>query len=205
MIASLSGSLTVKELDRVVVEVGGVGYLVQVSAQTLAVLPEAGSPVQLLCHTHVREDAIQIFGFAQAPEQTLFELLIGISGIGPRLALTVLSGMPVAELVSCVAAEDHKRLQSVPGIGRKTAERIVLELKDRCAKLLVELGQPLQPAAAAAPSPGKASGEVVEALVNLGYKRAQAERAVERVLAKAEQAPDRERLLRLALASIREG
>jgi holliday junction DNA helicase RuvA len=205
MIASLSGTLTRKELDCVVVEVGGVGYLVHVSAQTLAVLPETGSPVQLLCHTHVREDAFQIFGFAQASEQTLFELLIGISGIGPRLALTVLSGMPVIELVSCVAAEDHKRLQLVPGIGRKTAERIVLELKDRCAKLLAELGQPSQPAAAVAPAPGRAGGEVVEALVNLGYKRAQAERAVERVLAKAEQAPDRERLLRLALASIREG
>ncbi len=205
MIASLSGTLGRKELDRVVVEVGGVGYLVHVSAQTLAVLPESGAAVQLLCHTHVREDAIQIFGFAQASEQTLFELLIGISGIGPRLALTALSGMPVAELVSCIAGEDHRRLQSVPGIGRKTAERIVLELKDRCAKLLAELGQAPQPATAAAPPGGRASGEVVEALVNLGYKRAQAERAVERVLAKAEQAPDRERLLRQALASIREG
>jgi holliday junction DNA helicase RuvA len=203
MIASLSGTLTRKELDRVVVEVGGVGYLVQVSARTLAALPETGAPVSLLCHTHVREDALQIFGFLQPSEQALFELLISISGIGPRLALTALSGMAVAEFVSSIAAEDHRSLQSIPGIGRKTAERIVLELKGRCARLLTEMGQPPPVTAAPGPQPG-AAGEVVEALVNLGYKRVLAERAVERALATGEQ-PAREQLLRQALASIREG
>ncbi len=203
MIASLSGILTRKELDRVVVEVGGVGYLVHVAAQTLAALPEPGQPVRLLCHTHVREDAIQIFGFEKPAEQTLFELLITISGIGPRLALAALSGGPVAELVFSIAGADYRRLQQIPGIGRKTAERIVLELKERCTRLLPELGEPGRAAPAVAPSAARAGGEVVEALVNLGYKRALAERAVERVLSESER-PDRESLLRQALASIRE-
>lgn len=203
MIASLSGTLARKELDRVVVEVGGVGYLVHVAAQTLAALPEPGQPVRLLCHTHVREDAIQIFGFEQPAEQTLFELLITVSGIGPRLALAALSGGPVVELVSSIASADHRRLQQIPGIGRKTAERIVLELKDRCARLLPQLGEAGLAASAATPSAASAGNEVVDALVNLGYKRSLAERAVERVLAGG-QRPERESLLRLALASIRE-
>jgi holliday junction DNA helicase RuvA len=200
MIASLRGSLQQKGLDHVVVDVGGVGYLVHVSAQTLAELPLTGEAVLLLCHTHVREDAIQIFGFCKAEEQRVFELLLLVSGIGPKLALTTLSGMPVHELVGAIADEDHKRLQTIPGIGRKTAERIVVELKERCSKLVGELTP-----SARAMLPVGAAAEVVEALVNLGYKRSAAEKAVERSMEPAVGAALKpEELLRRALVAIRE-
>lgn len=203
MIGSLRGTLAEKDPEGgVIVDVGGVGYRVQVSAQTLATLPELGEAVALRCHTHVREDALQLFGFLTLPELELFELLIGVSGIGPKLALTALSGMPVAELVSAIVGGDHRRLQAIPGIGRKTAERVVLELKDRCAGLLPVI--PSAPVAAPRLAERQA-GEVVTALVNLGYKRAQAERAVARALeADGELAADLERLLREALTLIRD-
>jgi Holliday junction DNA helicase RuvA len=200
MIASLRGVLQQKGLDRVVVEVGGVGYLAHVSAQTLAGLPAAGDPVHLLCHTHVREDALQIFGFLEPEEQLAFELLILVSGVGPKLALTALSGLPVRELVEAIASEDHARLQTIPGIGRKTAERLVVELKERCVKI----ARQLQPEGRKDRGVIAPAGEVVEALVNLGYKRNMAERAVERVLAANDGKIDLERLLRDALSSIRD-
>jgi holliday junction DNA helicase RuvA len=201
MIATLRGTLQQRGLDRVVVDVNGVGYLVHVSSQTLATLPAVGEQVQLLCHTHVREDALQIFGFAGAAEQQAFELLIAVSGIGPKLALTTLSGMPVRELVEAIAAEDHRRLQTIPGIGKKTAERMVVELKERCAALAGELA-PVDPGKSlTAPLPT----EVVEALVNLGYRRQAAQRAVERALEQAGQPPPPpEQLLRAALVAMRE-
>ncbi len=199
MIASLKGVLQHKGLDRVVVDVGGVGYLAHVSSQTLGALPGEGEPVRLLCHTHVREDALQIYGFADAAEQTAFELLISVSGIGPKLALTTLSGLPVRELLGAIAAGDHRRLQTIPGVGRKTAERMVVELKERCGRLAGELA-----ADGARPPTALGTGEVIEALVNLGYKRAHAEGAVERVLRESEGVPRPEALLRAALAKIRE-
>jgi holliday junction DNA helicase RuvA len=197
MIASLRGKLQHKGLDRVIVEVGGVGYLVLVSMQTLAGLPPVGESVQLLCHTHVREDALQIFGFLEEKEQKAFELLILVSGIGPRLALVALAGMPAGELLEVIAQSDHRRLQTIPGIGKKTAERMVVELKDRCAKLVKELG-PSTPHGLAPIE------EVVEALANLGYKRAVAEKAVVKVAEGAEAQTSLEELLRRALAVIRE-
>ena len=202
MIAALRGTLSQRGADRVVVDVSGVGYLVQVSSQTLAALPPVGDTVQLLCHTHVREDALQIFGFATPAEQQAFELLIAVSGIGPKLALTALSGMPVRELVGALAAEDHRKLQTIPGIGKKTAERMVVELKDRCATLAGELA----PAEPGQPAPSTAVPvEVVEALVNLGYKRQAAQRAVERVVERGGQPPPPPaELLRAALATMRE-
>jgi holliday junction DNA helicase RuvA len=199
VIGSLRGTLQQRGLDRVIVDVGGVGYLVLVSSQTLSALPAIGEPVQLLCHTHVREDALQIFGFAAVAEQQAFELLIAVSGIGPKLALTTLSGMPVRELVEAIAAEDHRRLQTIPGIGKKTAERMVVELKERCALLAGELA-PAEPGRPAAPAP---PAEVVEALVNLGYKRQAAQKAVERAMAGEAGRPP-EQLLREALIIIRE-
>ena len=202
MIAALRGTLQQRGADRVVVDVNGVGYLVHISSQTLAVLPPVGEAVQLLCHTHVREDALQIFGFATPAEQQTFELLIAVSGIGPKLALTALSGMPVRELVEALAAEDHRKLQTIPGIGKKTAERMVVELKDRCATMAGELApaEPGRPATSTA-----LPMEVVEALVNLGYKRQAAHRAVERALERAGQPPPPPaELLRTALATMRE-
>ncbi|MBK8480334.1 MAG: Holliday junction branch migration protein RuvA [Proteobacteria bacterium] len=167
----------------------------------MAEVPSEGSPVRIFCHTHVREDALQLFGFCQDLERRTFELLISVSGVGPRLALTILSGMPVAELLQAIAGADVRRLQTLPGVGKKTAERLSLELKERCARL---------GAAKTAASPtGTASArvDVTEALVALGYRRAQAERAVETVLADRTEgaaAVVAERLLRDALSLIAE-
>jgi Holliday junction DNA helicase RuvA len=199
MIATLNGTVEDKSFERgVVVSVGGVGYLVHVSMQTLAELPAAGEPVHLLCHTHVREDALQIYGFLHETERQAFELLILVSGIGPRLALTMLSGMPVLELLGAVAGGDARRLQSIPGVGKRTAERVIVELKDRCAKLKLEP----EPRVGAVAASG--AGEVVDALVNLGYKRAVAEKAIDRALQEQEGAQSAEQLLRRALAAIAE-
>jgi Holliday junction DNA helicase RuvA len=200
MIAALKGVISEKSLQRVVVDVGGVGYLVNVSMQTLADLPAAGEPVQLRCHTHVREDALQIFGFTQALEQQAFELLILVSGIGPKLALTALSGMPVARLLGAIAHGDHAALQRIPGVGKKTAERVVVELKERCAKLNL----PEQPGPAAVPPPAGLDAEVVEALINLGYKRKLAETAVARARRDGEAELGPEQLLRASLAAMAE-
>lgn len=201
MIASLDGKVVEKSLQRVVVDVGGVGYLVHVSMQTLADLPEVGQTVRLLCHTHVREDALQVFGFLQAAEQQAFELLILVSGIGPKLALTMLSGMPVGELVGAIANGDHRRLQSIPGVGKKTAERVVVELRDRCGKL----SQVTPSAGAPTTGRGGAADEVVEALVNLGYKKPAAEKAVAAVVeAPGADAEGPEQLLRAALSALAE-
>jgi len=173
MIASLAGTLTEKSADRLVVDVGGVGYALHVSLQTFADLPPAGAAVRLLVHTEVREDAIELFGFLRAEERALFHLLRKVKGVGPRTALVVLSGMPLGELFATVAGGDGARLQTIPGVGKKLAERIVVECREGAAIL-----------AAGAPRPAAADGilgEAVSALVNLGYKRAEAERAVERV------------------------
>src|SRR6188474_2551249 len=137
MIAQLRGTLLEKNPSRLIVDVGGVGYDVQVPLSTFYVLGEAGVQVSLRIYTHVREEVIALYGFATPLEQQLFERLIGISGIGPKLALAVLSGIEPGELVVAVQRGDVARLTGIPGIGRKTAERIVLELKDRLAQLAV--------------------------------------------------------------------
>jgi Holliday junction DNA helicase RuvA len=202
MIAFLSGVLADKTLDSVVIDVGGVGYLLHVSTQTLAELPSAGQPIRLLCHTHVREDALQLFGFAEPLEREAFELLIAVSGVGPRLALTILSGMDVRSLTAAISAGDHKRLQGIPGVGKKTAERLVVELRERFAKLTAEVGH-----ADGRPNSELAEEEVVLALVNLGYRRPLAERAVEWVRQQQTDTAERqgpEQTLRAALGVIAE-
>ncbi len=174
MIAHLSGALFEKHLQRLVVDVGGVGYELHVPLSTLYVVGDVGATVALHVHTHVREDALQLFGFATTLERTLFERLIGISGIGPKVALAVLSGIEPAELVRAIRHGDLARLTSIPGVGRKTAERIVIELRDR-----------LPPGLAPDASPDGVDdvrGDVVSALGNLGYQRAAAEKALDRVL-----------------------
>jgi Holliday junction DNA helicase RuvA len=199
MIASLSGLLQRKALDHVVVDVGGVGYQALVSMQTLAELPEVGQKVALLCYTHVREDVLQLFGFLSDKERQAFTLLISVSGVGPKLALTVLSGLPVDQLVVAITASDIKRLQGVPGVGKKTAERLVVELKDK----LTRIGLAPQVAATKAAKNVVPAPEVVEALANLGYRRAQAERAVKEAVKRQPDAAI-EKLLRTALAVINE-
>ena len=178
MIARLQGTLLEKSPNRVVIDVGGVGYDVLVPLSTFYGLGDAGTAITLRIHTHVREDVIALYGFSTPLELDLFERLIGINGIGPKLALAVLSGIDPGELVRAIRAQDVARLTRIPGVGKKTAERIGLELKDR-----------LPPAAAASDMPAAADGDrrgdLLSALTNLGYKGAIAEKAVDAALKNA--------------------
>lgn len=178
MIAHLVGTILDKQLQRLTIDVGGVGYDVHVPLSTSYGVGEIGARVSLRIHTHVSDDAIRLFGFGTALEQQLFERLIGISGIGPKLALAVLSGIEPGDLVRAIRGSDLGRLTSIPGVGRKTAERIVIELKDRVNKLTTD-------AADIAAAPGDDVREdLLSALGNLGYQRAAAEKAVDRALGK---------------------
>ncbi|MBV9608532.1 MAG: Holliday junction branch migration protein RuvA [Acidobacteria bacterium] len=169
MIAHLRGRLIAKHPNQVVVEAAGVGYDVTISVPTYSELPSEGADIALHIHTHVREDAIALFGFLRPDEKRLFEKLIQVSGIGPKLAITILSGMSAADMVTAIKSNDVGRLTRIPGIGKKTAERMVLELRDKLDALGAE---PARPAA----SP--VEEDVLSALVNLGYNRAAAERAI---------------------------
>ena len=181
MIARLKGTLVEKTPSRIVVDVGGVGYDVLVPLSTFYDLGDPGTAVALRVHTHVREDVIALYGFSTSLEQDLFERLIAISGIGPKLALAVLSGIDPAELVRAIRLQDVARLTRIPGVGKKTAERIGLELKDR-------LPQAETPSAAAAAGGDDLRADLLSALTNLGYKGAVADKAVDAAVKKAPQA-----------------
>jgi Holliday junction DNA helicase RuvA len=174
VIARIAGALLERNGDGAVVDVNGVGYLVHLSLQSLAKLPADGGRVVLRTYTHVREDALQLFGFVTAEEEQLFLALIGVSGVGPKLASTILSGMPATELARAIVGGELARLTKISGVGKKTAERLVVELKDK----LVKLGLT---ARAVEPAGSGAGGDLVSALLNLGYKQAAAERAAESV------------------------
>jgi Holliday junction DNA helicase RuvA len=158
MIGSLRGRLIHKKPDRVVVDVGGVGYLVHVPLNTLSNLPDEGQDVLLKIHTHVRDDAIQLFGFLTEEEKKVFVTLLGITGVGPKMALNVLSGIPYDDFLAAIRREDVAMLCRVPGLGQKTAHRLILELRDK-------LPSP------AAVKEDRVFDDVLSALVNLGYKR----------------------------------
>jgi Holliday junction DNA helicase RuvA len=176
MIAFLRGRVHDKQPNRVIVDVGGIGYDVHVPLSTFYNLGDEGAEVSLRVHTHVREDALQLYGFLTELERQVFERLIAISGIGPKLAIVVLSGMEPRELVTAVQRADVARLTTIPGIGKKTAERIVLELKDR----LTQLAVPAAPGAAAPESSAdQLRFDLLSALLNLGYHRQQAEKAID--------------------------
>jgi len=177
MIALLRGRLVDKQPNRVLVDVQGVGYDVHVPLSTYYDVGEAGADVALRIHTHVREDALQLYGFLTVLEQQVFERLIAISGIGPRLAVAVLSGIDARDLIGAVQRGDVARLTGIPGIGRKSAERIVLELKDRLAQLTTP-GEVTGPESEG----DRLRGDVVSALQNLGYHRPAAEKAVDAAL-----------------------
>ena len=178
MIAFLRGRVIDKEPNRLIVDVQGVGYDVHVPLSTFYEAGDAGAEITLRVHTHVREDALQLYGFLTLFEQQVFERLIGISGIGPKLAIAVLSGIDPRELVAAVQRGNVARLTAIPGIGKKTAERIVLELRDRLHRLDAA---PADAAAADAPQ-DRLRDDLVSALVNLGYHRPQAEKSVESAL-----------------------
>jgi Holliday junction DNA helicase RuvA len=171
MIAHLRGKLLAKHPNQAVVETAGVGYDVTISVPTFSDLPGIGGDVALHIHTHVREDAIALYGFMRSAEKILFEKLITVSGIGPKLAITILSGMAADEMVNAIRGNDIARLTRIPGIGKKTAERMVLELRD---KLPVEKHGEI----AATPALSPVEEDVLSALVNLGYQRAAAEKAM---------------------------
>src|SRR5262245_25405817 len=170
MIARLSGVLEEKTPDQLVVNVNGVGYQVLVSLQTFYRLPALQERVNLYVHTHLREDALQLYGFLEEKEKAGFLLLKGVTGIGPRLALNILSGIPVAELETALRTSDVTRLVAIPGVGKKTAERLVVELREKVGATDNGYGIPGEQVSVAT--------EAISALVNLGYRQVEAEKAV---------------------------
>jgi holliday junction DNA helicase RuvA len=197
MIAQLRGVLLEKHPNQAIVETGGVGYDVAIPVSTFTHLPDPGAEVRLRIHTHVREDALSLYGFLTADEKALFEKLISVSGIGPTLAVKVLSGVTAVDLVHSIRRGEIERLVRIPGVGKKTAERMVLELRDKLPAVTGE-----EPAAAPAEALAPVEQDVLSALLNLGCARPQAEAAVRK--AKSAGAPaDFEPLFRRALELVR--
>jgi Holliday junction DNA helicase RuvA len=199
VIAHLRGQILYKIPNYVVIDCGGVGYELAISVTTYTELREVGAEAILHVHTHVREDALQLFGFHDVTEKRLFEKLLTISGIGPKLAITVLSGISAERLVGAIRSGDHATLTKIPGIGKKTAERVVLELKDK----LDDMAGFTAEGVVARPSLGGTADDVLSALVNLGYPRPIAQKAVESAAKDAAVAGDFERLFRAAMAAVR--
>ncbi len=171
MIAHLRGKLIARHPNQVIVETMGVGYDVTISVPTFSELPPAGSEIAFHIHTHVREDQLALYGFLRAEEKHLFEKLITVSGIGPKLAITILSGMPADDMVGAIRRNDIARLTKIPGIGKKTAERMVLELRDKLPPLGTDQ-------VTVVPSLSAVQEDVLSALENLGYQRGAAEKAL---------------------------
>jgi len=174
VIAHIRGQILSKSPNAVVVECGGVGYELAISVATFTELPGEGKETKLHVHTHVREDAFLLFGFAELAEKRLFEKLLTISGIGPKLAITVLSGISSERLVGAIRGGDHATLTKIPGIGKKTAERVVLELKDKLDDMVGFVAVTHRPG-----TPNQVEADVLSALMNLGYTKPDAQKAVE--------------------------
>jgi Holliday junction DNA helicase RuvA len=206
MIAHLRGPILTKSPNQVTVECAGVGYDVIISVATYSALPPVGAEARLHIHTHVREDQIALFGFVELAEKRLFEKLLTISGIGPKLAITVLSGVDATRLITAIRSGDHATLTRIPGIGKKTAERVVLELKDKLDDLAAATAAPTSPDA---PRLSPIGEDALSALINLGYPRPIAQRALEAALTrdpnltKDPNATTFDTLFRAALAAIR--
>lgn len=200
MIAHISGKLIQKQPNSIIVDVSGIGYELNVPLSTFYELGEVGATVSLRVHTHVREDALQLFGFRTEPEKKLFLLLNSVSGIGPKLAITVLSGLSAEELIQAIRAGNLTKLTGIPGVGKKTAERMLVELKDKVAAILPP-GLEDSTTSVLAHTGDTMREDVISALVNLGYPRAQAEKAVNAAL---KQTPDErfEAILKSALRSL---
>ena len=191
MIAHLRGRILEKHPSHLILEAAGVGYQVTISVPSFSGLPSEGAEVSLYIHTHVREDTLSLYGFLRREEKQLFERLIGVSGIGPRLAITVLSGIAADALVTALRGNDITVLTRIPGVGKKTAERMMLELRDKLEGL----------AAAPAPAPAmRVEEDVVSALVNLGYQRTPAEHAAKRAVERAGNGASFEQIFRQTMA-----
>jgi holliday junction DNA helicase RuvA len=197
MIAHLRGKLIHKQPGQAIVEAGGVGYDVAISVPAFTALPAVGAEAALHIYTNVREDQIALYGFLDREEKRLFERLITVSGVGPKLAIAILSGLAAERTVQAIRAQDHAQLTRIPGVGKKLAERLVVELKDK-------LDDFAAPPTAQRHLQGPAAGDVLSALVNLGYQRAAAERAIEQAVEKDKNsAADFDSLFRGALKVIR--
>jgi holliday junction DNA helicase RuvA len=196
MIAHLRGRLLSKQPQQVIVEAAGVGYDVAISVTTYTSLPAEGAEVSLHIHTQVREDTLALYGFLDRNDKRIFERLITVSGVGPKLAITIQSGLPTERLVAALRAQDHATLTRIPGVGKKLSERLVVELKDKLEDMAVAA-----PAVAAA---GPAAEDVLSALVNLGYQRPSAQKAIENAVAKDKGVGEHfDALFRAALMTIR--
>ncbi len=199
MIARLSGTLIEKSITHCVVDVCGVGYRVVVPLTTFYELPEIGQPVVIHIHTHVREDAFSLYGFHDQEERAVFQLMISVSGIGPKLAINILSGIAAGELIRAVTKDDLNRLTGIPGVGKKTAERMILEMKDKAAKF----GREAVPAGVAPLRTGdQVKDDALSALVNLGYKGSTVKEVIDRIVREAQELPSLDRLLKQALKTM---
>lgn len=199
MIARLSGILIEKSITQCVVDVRGVGYRVVVPLTTFYELPEVGQSVVIHIHTHVREDAVNLYGFHSREERAVFQLMISVSGIGPKLAVNILSGITAGELIQALTKDDLKRLTGIPGVGKKTAERMILEMKDKAAKF----GRETVPAGTVAPKTGdQVSDDALSALVNLGYKGSAVKEVIDRIVRESKEVPSLDRLLKQALRTL---
>jgi Holliday junction DNA helicase RuvA len=194
MIGYLKGLLIEKKPGSVLLDINGVGYLVNIPLSTFYDLPEEGMPVALHIYTHVREDVLALYGFRTSREKMLFEKLIGVSGVGPKMAISFLSGMTAEELIPAIQRQDILKLTTIPGVGRKTAERVALELREQIPALLSEV--------ATTPTEKTMQDDLISALVNLGYHRNLAERAVKKVLEQAKPDASFETLLKNSLQHI---
>jgi len=200
MIAHLRGTLLDKKPGQVILEVGGVGYKVLIPLSTYYELDGEGATVSVRVHTHVREDVIALFGFLTEIEEILFQRLISVAGVGPALALKVLSGLEPSDLVDAIRHGDLRRLASIPGVGKKTAERLVVELREKMPEVLAAVGEPISRTEAASPEIALRD-DLVSALVNLGYQRSQADQAVLEIL-RNDTSPSFEKALKGALRRV---
>ena len=206
MIAHLSGTLLSKQATSVILDVSGVGYEVSIPLSTFYELEDPGSNVQLRIYTHVREDALQLYGFKTTRERELFLRLISVSGIGPKLGITLLSGMSADEMIASIRTNNLAKLTLIPGVGRKTAERLVMELRDKVTSLSVEVEEELgaKPDAGAAPTEDSMRADALSALLNLGYQRNAAEKAVTAAMSESEDVSV-ESILRSSLRKLAKG
>lgn len=201
MIGHLRGTVLHKSPNEVIIDIGGVGYEVSIPISTFTALPPDSAPVSLRIYTHVREDAIVLYGFATLEEKSVFERLISVSGIGPKLAITVLSGLPTADLIAAIRGGDVQKLVRIPGVGKKTAERMILELKDKLAGAAVTA--PLPATAMPGHEPANAmERDVLSALLNLGCSRPAADEAIRKAKERGVP-PDFEPFFRAAMSLVR--
>lgn len=198
MIAFLSGKLLEKHANSVIIDVGGVGYEVSIPLSTFYEIGEVGSEVQLRIHTHVREDAIQLFGFKTTRDRDLYLKLISVQGVGAKSGITMLSGMNADEIIAAISTDNLAKLTAIPGVGRKTAERLVIELRDKVADLAAGISADTSMASAAGIGTEGVHDDALSALVNLGYQKAAAERALQHAKQDGIE-PNVQKLLRAAL------